>query len=152
MRLWVGPVPPITAAVTAQFSNRRLRTWQASVASRAQNSRVAEGTTPMPGDSPIAGRHVLMVRPCALGDAVLTLPVLAARLEAGGESVIVLSRPESWRFLRSDLPGIRIDDFGAGDWLGLFGAKAGFGRSANAVLSRVDSAIGPAACQQKPTS
>jgi heptosyltransferase III len=64
--------------------------------------------------------RALVVRPGALGDAVLTLPLLAALKRAGAASMMVLGTPASWRFLNKDHHDIWALDFGSRDWLHLF--------------------------------
>ncbi len=84
--------------------------------------------------------HVLLIRPGALGDAVLTLPVLSAMLE-WAERVTVLGTPASWAFLNPALDRLAVADFGSPAWLGLFGREAGLGREARALLGRIDCAL-----------
>lgn len=65
-------------------------------------------------------KRVLVVRPGALGDAILTLPALAQLRVAGVEKVSILGTPSSWRFLAPNLSDIELFDFGGSEWLGLF--------------------------------
>jgi len=85
--------------------------------------------------------HVLVIRPGALGDAILTLPVLRALRRAGAESITVLGTPASWQFLRAAHEGVRVRDFASVEWLGLFNAEAALGAAAKATLSRTATAI-----------
>ncbi|MBL8672397.1 MAG: hypothetical protein JNK11_17185 [Alphaproteobacteria bacterium] len=92
------------------------------------------------------GDHVLVVRPGALGDAVLTLPLLQALRDRGASRVTIAGTPASWRFLApsaaSARPGgcaLDIVDGGSSDWLGLFGGR--FGDRARAALAAADAAI-----------
>jgi ADP-heptose:LPS heptosyltransferase len=84
--------------------------------------------------------HVLVVRSGALGDAVLTLPVFSALLQRA-KRVTVLGAPASWGFLNPGFDRLRIADYGAPAWLGLFGCEAGFGREAGALLAEIDCAL-----------
>jgi len=61
--------------------------------------------------------RTLVIRPGALGDAVLTLPLLH-RLLAGGARPTILGNRASWEFLRPEWPVWDIDGRG---WLWLFG-------------------------------
>ncbi|HYG76187.1 MAG TPA: glycosyltransferase family 9 protein [Planctomycetota bacterium] len=85
--------------------------------------------------------HVLIIRPGALGDAILTLPVLHALKLAGADSVTVLGTPASWKFLRAAHEGVRVRDFASSEWLGLFSESAALGPAAEAMLSRTQTAI-----------
>ncbi|MCY3023492.1 MAG: glycosyltransferase family 9 protein [Planctomycetota bacterium] len=85
--------------------------------------------------------HTLIVRPGALGDAVLTLPTLHALRLAGAESLTVLGTPASWAFARVAHEALRIRDFAVRDWLGLFAPGLGLGPAAQAALARTDTAI-----------
>ncbi|MSO77920.1 MAG: lipopolysaccharide heptosyltransferase family protein [Alphaproteobacteria bacterium] len=81
--------------------------------------------------------HLLVVRPGALGDAVLTLPVLRRARADGVRCIAVLGNPVSWSFLR---PGAAtLHDFGSAGWLGLFTGT--LGRAARAAVSDVDKAL-----------
>lgn len=88
-------------------------------------------------------RQVLLLRPGALGDAVLTLPVLHALKVAGARGVTILGTPASWSFLRKDVVGLELSvhDLGASDWLGLFATGASLSVKAQAVLARCDLAL-----------
>lgn len=82
---------------------------------------------------------VLVVRPGALGDAVLTLPLLHA-LCACGHPVRVLGTPASWRFLAPD-SGVEVFDFGGAEWLGLHLHEASLSERAQTKLAGVCAAI-----------
>ncbi|MCK6470725.1 MAG: glycosyltransferase family 9 protein [Planctomycetes bacterium] len=82
---------------------------------------------------------VLVVRPGALGDAVLTLPLLHA-LRAARHSVRVLGTPASWRFLAPG-SGIEVLDFGSAEWLALHQPGAALDTRAQAKLEGVRTAI-----------
>jgi heptosyltransferase-3 len=87
---------------------------------------------------------LLILRPGALGDAVLTLPLLEAAIGAGVRRVALLGTPASWRFLAQDAsaPGpIELADMGGRDWLGLFGGSAGLGPPAQALVGRSEAGI-----------
>lgn len=73
-------------------------------------------------------KRALVLRPGALGDAILTLPALKGLRQAGFSAQIV-ANPASWGFL--DLPVLDID---SPDWLPLFGAERPFGPRAAAAL------------------
>lgn len=73
-------------------------------------------------------RRVVVLRPGALGDAVLTLPALQGLREAGRTPVVV-GDPASWVFL--DEPVLDLD---WPDWLPLFGAERDLGPRAAAAL------------------
>lgn len=85
--------------------------------------------------------HVLVIRPGALGDAVLTLPVLHALRLAGAQSLTVLGSPASWSFLRSAHAAPRVRDFSSSEWLGLFAEGVACGPAAQAALARVQTAV-----------
>lgn len=86
-----------------------------------------------------AAAPVLVVRPGALGDAVLTLPLLHA-LRAAGHPVRVLGTPASWRFLAPDA-GVEVLDFGGAEWLALHQPGAELGTRTQARLDGVRTAI-----------
>jgi len=65
-----------------------------------------------------------VVRPGALGDAVLTLPALAALLATGAQITVVGDR-RSWGFLAPEDRRVRIADVESPAWRGLF-AEDGF--------------------------
>jgi hypothetical protein len=85
-------------------------------------------------------RSALIIRPGALGDAVLTLPVLHALRAAGCSRLLILGQPSSWRFLapRGD---VRVADLGAPDWLRLFADDAPLSSKAQGLLTGVDVAV-----------
>src|SRR5688500_14053744 len=66
-------------------------------------------------------RRVLVIRPGALGDAMLTLPLVDALIGGGDEGVTILGTPSSWEFLAPAQAAVRFLDIGATAWLGLFG-------------------------------
>ncbi len=70
-----------------------------------------------------AAQRWLVVRPGALGDAVLTLPALAALVRSGGRVTVVGDRG-SWGFLRQD-DRVSVADIESRAWRGLF-ADQGF--------------------------
>jgi ADP-heptose:LPS heptosyltransferase len=89
-------------------------------------------------------RSLLILRPGALGDAVLTLPLLEAAIAAGVRRVALLGTPSSWGFLARDASApcpIELADMGGRDWLGLFGGSAGLGPSAQGFLARCDAGL-----------
>jgi len=67
----------------------------------------------------MSSEHVILIRPGALGDAVLTLPVVAA-LRNAGKKVSIVGTPSSWAFLAQNTHGVRVSDFGGHEWLCLF--------------------------------
>ena len=85
--------------------------------------------------------HTLVIRPGALGDAILTLPALHALRLAGAASLTVLGTPVSWAFVRHSHDGLRIRDFSSIEWLALFAEGARLGASAKAALARTQTAI-----------
>lgn len=80
-------------------------------------------------------KRALVLRPGALGDAVLTLPVLEG-LRAAGFAPTVVGNPASWAFLGE--PALDID---APDWLPLFGAERPFGPRAAQALAAAAATI-----------
>jgi hypothetical protein len=85
--------------------------------------------------------HALVVRPGALGDAILTLPALHALRLAGAESLTVLGTPVNWSFVRTAHESLRVRDFSSAEWLGLFAAGVTLGAAARAALSRTQTAV-----------
>jgi heptosyltransferase-3 len=85
-------------------------------------------------------RSILIVRPGALGDAILTVPLLEALLAAGVTRVTLLGTPASWRFLAPGAP-VEIRDIDGRDWLGLFGEDGILAPRARAVAGSVEAAI-----------
>lgn len=85
--------------------------------------------------------HVLVIRPGALGDAVLTLPALHALRLGGAESLTILGSPANWGFLRTAHAAPRVRDFSSSEWLGLFAAGVAFGPAARTTLARTRSAL-----------
>ena len=84
---------------------------------------------------------VLIVRPGALGDAVITFPLLEALLAAGASRLTLLGSPASWGFLAPEQSLIDIRDIGGRDWLGLFGEGTRLGPSARSVLAGTDAVV-----------
>ncbi len=84
--------------------------------------------------------HVLVIRPGALGDAILTLPVLHALRLGGATRITLLSTPASWAFLPRDAAPLHMADFGSADWLGLFSAEVPLSIRARELLATVDAA------------
>jgi heptosyltransferase-2 len=85
-------------------------------------------------------KNVLVIRPGALGDAVLTLPALAHWKRAGAKAFTILATPASWRFLSPLCTDISILDFGAPKWAALF-SDAPLPDSIQKQLAAFDSAI-----------
>jgi hypothetical protein len=92
----------------------------------------------------------LLLRPGALGDAVLTLPALGLLAAAGAERLLILGTARSWGFLRADssrglspAAGVAPEVLDAGDskWLGLFGAGAELDPRARSELRGVSRAV-----------
>ena len=82
---------------------------------------------------------ILVIRPGALGDAVLTLPLLEALEGGGARRVVVLGAPASWSFLA---PGaLEVRDLGSREWLGLFGAGGTLPDGARRIVEGCDGAI-----------
>jgi ADP-heptose:LPS heptosyltransferase len=75
----------------------------------------------------LRGRNCLIIRTGALGDALLTLPLLRALKFSGARRVVVLGTPGSWRFLSNKVSGaFEVELWDAGDfrWAGLFSNMA----------------------------
>lgn len=85
--------------------------------------------------------NVLVIRPGALGDAILTLPALTALSAAGAASVSVLGTPASWAFLARNANVPRVLDFAASEWLGLFADGANLSPRAREILEDTEAAI-----------
>jgi len=83
----------------------------------------------------------LIIRPGALGDAILTLPTLHALRHSGAKNLLVLGTPANWGFVRLSHDGLRIRDFSSSEWLGLFSSGVALGDSARAALSHIGSAL-----------
>lgn len=88
------------------------------------------------------GRHqialsYLLLRPGALGDALLTLPALHALRFANAGRIALLGTPASWRFLNHRLGKIELEVLDAGDaaWLGLYAPGATLSPRAGKVLA-----------------
>lgn len=86
-------------------------------------------------------RSILIVRPGALGDAVLTLPLLEALYEAGVERFSLLGTPASWAFLVPDIRRLEILNLDSRVWLGLFGEATALGAEARALIGMRDAAL-----------
>jgi len=86
-------------------------------------------------------RSVLIVRPGALGDALLTLPLLDALIARGVARITLLGTPASWRFLREPSPPLQVLDAGGRDWLALFGEGVALAERARVLLAEVDAAL-----------
>ena len=84
-------------------------------------------------------RRVLVIRPGALGDAILTLPLVDALIRGGAERVSILGTPRAWEFLAPAQRTVRVLDIGATPWLGLFGGT--FRPSATAEIAAHDAAV-----------
>jgi hypothetical protein len=82
-----------------------------------------------------------LIRPGALGDAVLTLPTLHALRLGGASSLLVLGTPASWRFVRSAHESLRVRDFSSSEWLGLFSSNLPLGESARLTLAQIRTAV-----------
>ena len=84
---------------------------------------------------------VLIIRPGALGDAILTLPALRALELAGAESLTILGTLPSWQFVRHSHAGLRVRDFSSSVWLNLFAEGIPLSAAARAALARVQRAV-----------
>lgn len=67
----------------------------------------------------MSNEYVAVIRPGAIGDAVLTLPVVAA-LRRAAKKVLIIGTPASWAFLAQNTHGVRVTDFGGHEWHSLF--------------------------------
>ena len=83
---------------------------------------------------------ILVLRPGALGDALLTLPLVEALLARGAERVIILGTPTSWRFL-GETSALELRDLDGREWLALFARDQALGPRAQALLAEVDGAL-----------
>ncbi|MFH0939795.1 MAG: glycosyltransferase family 9 protein [Planctomycetota bacterium] len=83
--------------------------------------------------------HTLIIRPGALGDAVLTLPVLRALRSSGALSLTALCTPASWAFLKP--ASLRMLDFSSADWLGLISEAVSLNSAAQEKLAGIHTAI-----------
>lgn len=90
-------------------------------------------------------RFPLVVRPGALGDAVLTLPLLRALRSSGAERLLVAGTPASWRFLlpaaAAVVPSLRVEDIGSPAWMGLFAADISFPPRTSKLLRSISGAF-----------
>jgi len=91
--------------------------------------------------SPSPCTSVLILRPGALGDAILTLPVLQALRTAGTQRVVVLGNPANWRWLRATGIGVTVADWNGPEWLGLFSPDVELGPPARRELEGVQRAL-----------
>ncbi len=85
--------------------------------------------------------NVLIIRPGALGDAVLTLPVLTALIRANSGSVTLLGTPANWAFFDINKSPFTIVDFASNAWLGLFADGASLSNPATETLRNTHTAI-----------
>jgi len=84
-------------------------------------------------------RSILIVRAGAVGDAVLTLPLLETFVGAEPARIGVLGAPSSWAFLA---PGrIELLDIAGREWLGLFADGTSLAPNAQAAARGFDTAI-----------
>lgn len=83
----------------------------------------------------------LVIRPGALGDAILTLPALEALRAHGAQPLTLLGTPASWRFLPLGSTEIRLLDFSSAEWLGLFSDDAEVSTRAASLLAHTKLAI-----------
>ncbi|MCZ7644749.1 MAG: glycosyltransferase family 9 protein [Planctomycetota bacterium] len=87
------------------------------------------------------GRDAWLIRPGALGDAVLTLPAVETLLGAGARRVTVLGTPGSWAWLPPDEPRVAVRDFGAPEWAALAAPGLELPPRARAALAGVALAV-----------
>jgi heptosyltransferase-2 len=86
--------------------------------------------------------NTLIIRPGALGDAILTLPALHSLRLSGARELNILGTPVSWSFLRPSADvALRVHDFSSPAWLGLFAEGAPLSPVARELLSRIQTAI-----------
>lgn len=85
----------------------------------------------------------LILRPGALGDALLTLPALHALRFARARRMAVLGKPASWDFLatRYGKIDLKVHDAGSPDWLGLYAPGAHLSAAARDVLAATSHAV-----------
>lgn len=82
----------------------------------------------------------LILRPGALGDAVLTLPVLQALRAAGTQRIVILGTPASWGWLRPT-PDVALFDWTDPEWLALCTPDGVLPSSASQKLEGVGRAV-----------
>jgi hypothetical protein len=82
----------------------------------------------------------MLIRPGALGDAIVSLPLVAALNGVVSDGVDILGRPASWRFLPPGPLSPRVHDINALGWLGLF-AERPLAAEAAAVLAWADRVV-----------
>jgi ADP-heptose:LPS heptosyltransferase len=82
----------------------------------------------------------LVLRPGALGDAVLTLPLLRSLRAAGAKQITVLGSRSSWAFL-PESPELKILDLNSPAWLGLFALGLEFPIEVQTFLEQTELAI-----------
>ena len=87
----------------------------------------------------VMAQSILVLRPGALGDAVLTLPVLRALRDAGADRITILGTPASWAFLNAGRCSVL--DFSSSLWLGLFNSDVAFDPRGAAALRGIDFAV-----------
>lgn len=84
---------------------------------------------------------MLVVRPGALGDAVLTLPVLQTLRSAGVRRFVILGVPGHWRWLHAPENNVTIADWSGSEWLGLSSLDVPLAVPALRILESVTSAV-----------
>jgi len=83
----------------------------------------------------------IVIRPGALGDAVLTLPVLQTLRKAGARRIVVLGATANWSWLRDTDGRVTVVDWNAPDWLGLFSPGVRLTETARRQLDGIRHAI-----------
>ena len=83
----------------------------------------------------------IVIRPGALGDAVLTLPVLLALRAEGARRTVVLGHPANWRWLSPLDDTVTIADWNGSEWLGLFSPDVDLAESARRQLEGIPRAL-----------
>ena len=83
----------------------------------------------------------LVIRPGAIGDAILTLPALELLLAGGAQPLTVLGTPASWRFVPHGSDEIRVMDFSSAEWLGIFSDQAAVSTRAASLLAQTKLAV-----------
>jgi hypothetical protein len=83
----------------------------------------------------------IVIRPGALGDAVLTLPVLQTLRAAGTERVAVLGTPAHWSWLNTADGSVEVDDWNGAEWLGLFSQDVDLSETARRQLRGIRRAV-----------
>ncbi len=89
----------------------------------------------------LTAQTILLIRPGALGDAVLTLPLLVALRKLQAQKVVVVGQPASWRMLPPSLSWLSVEDAGSTEWAGLYSSEVKMGERARGLVREADRAM-----------